>query len=492
MATGNIGAQLGIERETMIKIFDMQIYTERSNAVKVFDAFLGQQDKRIFLVVGRGGTGKSTFLQHRMGELSGALHLSSSRRVRRHPCLYIDCKSERISESRPLEAIVADKMQCKLDDLVTAISGRGYRPLIIFIDAINENTAQFDINTHLTQFTSKFLDGKHPIYLCMSVRKAYWDEQSHHYGAASEALGWLDSVYRPTAGTVVQGNASEAGIASVQLDNYNNIEFKEAFDHYAGLYHVEGYIDDPRTELICRNPLMLRMLCAAVHGQNISGRTLLRDLDIFEEYANSALAGTIQRVGFIPEKPVLNGETLPQRVIRGPVLELALGMVERKRPFLTDDEVFEILQKEVPESLKVGKPVNSINDLYIEGSVLKAILDEGEGIVLEQGGADIPGKGASSGLRFVHERYFEYSIGRALVRRWRQKKWDIQSIIKDFEGWMQKHDVLVAEGFTNVRQGLGMAVLVAEFYPDLPQDTHYKLLTRLAEDKNFTWNHSPV
>lgn len=490
MATGNIGAQLvpRIERETMIKIFDTQIYTERSRATEVFDAFLRQQEKRIFLVVGRGGTGKSTFLQHLIGELSGALHLTSSRRVRRHPCLYIDCKSERITESRPLEAIVADKMECKLDELVHAISGRGYQPLVIFIDAINENTAQFDINTHLTQFTGKYLDGKHPIYLCMSVRKAYWDEQSHHYGAASEALGWLDSVYRPV-GTVVQGKAiSEAGIASVQLDNYNKVEFKEAFDHYAGLYHIEGYIGDLRTERICRNPLMLRMLCAAVRDQNISGRTLLRDLDIFEEYAKSAFEGTIRRVGNIAEKPVLNGETLPERVIRGPVLELALGMVERKRPFLTDDEVFEILQKEVPDTLRIGKLVNSINDLYLEGSVLKAILDEGEGIVLEQGVADISGKGSSSGIRFVHERYFEYSIGRALFRRWRQKKWDTQSIVKDFEGWMQKHDELVAEGFTNLRQGLGMAVLVAEIYPDLPQEIHYELLTRLAEDKNFTWN----
>jgi acetoin utilization deacetylase AcuC-like enzyme len=484
--SGSIDMQLRIGREAMITLFDTQIYTERTQAVSVFDTFLGQSEKRIFLVVGRGGTGKSTFLQHRMGELSGALP-SPSRRVRRHPCVYIDCKSERITESRPLEAIIADKMECKLDELVHAISGHGYQPLVIFIDAVNENTAQFDINTHLTLFTSRYLSGKLPIYLCMSVRKAYWDEQSHYYGAASDALGWLDSVYRSEA--PAQGSASsEPGIASVQLDNYNDFEFTEAFARYTKLYKIEGHIDDPRTESICRNPLMLRMLCAAVRGQNITGRILLRDLDIFEEYANTALASTVQRIGISSEKPVLKGETLPQRVVRGTILELALGMVDRRRAFLTDDEVFEVLQKEVPDTLRTGKVVNSVNDLYIEGSVLKAVIDEGEGIVLEQGEADISRKGRSSGIRFVHERYFEYSIGRALVRRWSQKRWDTQSLLKDFEDWMQRHDELLSEGFTNIRQGLGMAVLVAEFYPGLPQDMHYRLLARLAEDKNFTWN----
>lgn len=486
-ATGSIDTQLSIEREAMIHLFDMQIYTERSQAVSIFDRFLGQSEKRTFLVVGRGGTGKSTFLQHRMGELSGALPSPSSRRVRRHPCVYIDCKSERITESRPLEAIIANKMECKLDELVHAINGRGYRPFVIFIDAINENTAQFDINTHLTLFTSKYLNGKLPIYLCMSVRKAYWDEQSHYYGAASEALGWLDSVYRSEAASGGH-TSSEPGIASVQLDNYTDLEFHEAFARYAKLYKVQGHIDDPRTESICRNPLMLRMLCAAVRGQNITGRILLRDLDIFEEYASTALKSTVLRIGISSEKPVLKGETLPQRVIRGTVLELALGMVERKRAFLTDDEVFEILQKEVPDTLRTGRQVNSVNDLYIEGSVLKAVLDEGEGIVLEQGEADIARKGRSSGIRFVHERYFEYSIGRALVRRWSQKKWDAQSLLKDFEAWMQKHEEFLAEGFTNIRQGLGMAILVTEFYPGLPHDIHYYLITRLAEDKNFTWN----
>lgn len=487
MATGNIDTQLSIEREAMIHLFDTQIYTERSQAVSVFDRFLDQSDKRIFLVVGRGGTGKSTFLQHRMGEVSGALPSPSSRRVRRHPCVYIDCKSERITESRPLEAIIAGKMECKLDELVHAISGQGYRPLIVFIDAINENTAQFDINTHLTLFTSKYLNGKLPIYLCISVRKAYWDEQSHYYGAASEALGWLDSVYRAEAATE-RNTSAEPGIASVQLDNYNDPEFYEAFAHYTRLYRVEGHIDDPRTESICRNPLMLRMLCAAVRGQNITGRILLRDLDIFEEYASAALKSTAQRIGISSEKPVLKGETLPQRVIRGTILELALGMVERKRAFLIDDEVFEILQKEVPDTLRTGKTVNSVNDLYREGSVLKAVLDEGEGIILEQGEADIAKKGRSSGLRFVNERYFEYSIGCALVRRWSQKKWDTPSLLTEFEAWMQKHEELLAEGFTNIRQGLGMAILVTEFYPGMPQNIHYRLLTRLAEDKNFTWN----
>ncbi len=487
-ASANIGAQLDIDRETMIKRFDTEIYTERVDIVNAFETFLGQREKRIFLVIGPGGTGKSTFLQHRLGELSGVLPLHN-KGVHRHVCVYVDCKSERVAEDHPLMDIVASQIGCNLRELEKILTKPGHQPLIIFIDAINENNAQEDITHYLTRFASTYLDGKYPIYLCVSVRQTYWDEHRRRYDASSEAVGWLDYVYRPGGKLAIGDNAaSKATAAGILMQDFDDEEFEKAFDHYAKLYNVEGYIQDPRMRKICCNPLMLRMLCMALRNQNISKRIILRDLDIFDEYAKSTFEGTIKRIGMIGEKPIIHYETLPERAIRGPVLELALGMVERERSFLSDEEVLEILQRKVRDALTVGRPVKTVNDLYVHGTVLEAILTEGEGIVLETGWVNIPGKRGSSIIRFVHERYLEYSIGRGLVRRWRQQELDREGILRDFEKWMLTHDGLLTHGFANLRQGLGIAVLVAENLRGLQQGIHYDLLEKLAQDKNFAWN----
>ncbi|HJT55919.1 MAG TPA: hypothetical protein VJ761_05455 [Ktedonobacteraceae bacterium] len=488
----DFGRQLGIDRQSMMKVFDTEVYTERSEASRAFDAFLYQQEKRIFLIIGRGGTGKSTFLQHRMGVLTGALPLNSGK-MHLHPCVYVDCKSESVSVHHTLMSIVEDQTGYTLREIDSMLSRRGHQPLIIFVDAINENNAQDDITYHLTQFANAYLDGKHPVYLCVSVREAYWDEQRRRYDAASEAVGWLEYVYKPERKTTEEGKASpDAGSVGILMQDFDDDEFENAYSHYARLFAMKGQISDPRMRKICRNPLMLRMLCIALRGQNVTGRLLLRDLDIFDAYADSALEGTIRRVGVVNERPILHGETLPQRAIRGLVLELALGMVNRGRPYLFDEEILEILRREVPDAQAVGRPLQTINDLYAPGSLLQAILIEGEGIVLEADEAKIPQREGTSIIRFVHERYFEYSIGRAIIRRWRQNQMNEAEILRDFEEWMDKHEELVSRGFTNLRQGLGIAVLVAEYQESLdeglPPRIHQVLLSRLAQNKNFSWN----
>ncbi|HEY1348173.1 MAG TPA: histone deacetylase [Ktedonobacteraceae bacterium] len=469
----------------LLTSFDTDMYVERESASLIFAEFLSQQKKRIFLLVGAGGTGKSVFLRRRMGELSGILSQKSSR----CPCVFIDCKLQRISGEYSIKSIIEDQLNCHLDELHTLIHRLAHHPLVVFIDAINENTAQEDINAQLTHFANRYLNGNLPMYLCISVRKTYWEEQNRRYSSASEAAGWLNSIYRPEGQSGPLHNA-EVGLGgtSVILQDFNNIEFKEAYTRYARACGIKGHIDDPQTYKICRNPLMLRVLSLTFRGQNIAGRVLLRDVDIFDEYARITLKRTIEKIGSVDEKPILYGETLQQRVTRGLVLTLALEMVKRGRPFLSDDEIFETMRRDVPDALEVGHPVKSISDLYARGSVLKAVLEEGDRIVLETGQATIPRKGLCSGIRFVHERYFEYSIGRAIVRQWHQRSLNAQEMLKDFVQWMRKHDDLAIKSFPNLRQGLGIAVLIAEQDPLLPPGIQYNLLQILARDEQFSWN----
>jgi hypothetical protein len=228
------------------------------------------------------------------------------------------------------------------------------------------------------------------------------------------------------------------------------------------------------------------MFCISFRGKEVTGHLLLREMDVFDEYAKGALQRTTEHIGIrrespVPNQPIRNGESLPERAIRGLVLELALGMVERGRMFLNDEEILEIARTHAPESLSLKMShIEHVNDLYSKESVLQAILEEG--IVLESSQGNKQAHGPSSGIRFVYERYFEYSIGRALVRRWVQKQWDREQIIDEFKKRMEQHEQLLAQGFNNLQRGLGIAVTLAEDLESLPQGIYRTLLVVLAED----------
>jgi acetoin utilization deacetylase AcuC-like enzyme len=475
-----------------LAIFDHQLYTERAQALAIYAEFVRQQKKRILLIVGDGGSGKSTFLLHRMGELSGAL----PSKVRPHPCVFVNCKLDHLTDMSELVSIIQDKLGEGLSDILSKnVRQKRSRALVIFVDAINENVAPVrdDVNVHLTKFADDYLNPKHKheIYLCVSVRKTYWDEQRRRFSnnPTSAELGWLNYVYRPSSGTTL---ASGAETASMLLENFAGPEFDAAYEKYREVYRIEGTIPDERTRNICSNPLMLQVFCISFYNQDIRDldiiRNLVRDLDVFDKYAGGALVRAADDIGIRADEPVRDGETFAERAIRGLLLEIALGMVEHGRPFLSDDEVFHIAQTRAPDALVIGgQRIETVSGLYREGSALKAILSEG--IILERSKAILNGRHSVSGIRFVFERYLEYSIGRALVRRWRLDNSEPDQIFADFRRLMGQHVLLRGQGFDNLRLGLGIAVLVAEQTPDdFPRPIHLDLLRILGQDAEFDWN----
>lgn len=480
-----------------LSLFDDHLYTERSDAVEVYTDFVQQRSKRILLVVGRGGSGKSTFLLRRMAELSGQL-AATTKHFRPHPCVFVNCKLDHINDTSRLSTIIKDKLHGVdfTDVLRSGVRGRHERALVVFVDAINENVAPpgDDINVHLTNFARDYLSGQYEIYLCISVRRTYWDEQRRRIttNPTSSDLGWLEHVYLPEREEDVPRGAETA---SVLLEDFDREEFDSAYRRHRTIYDITGNITDERTRRICSNPLMLQIFCVTFRGQDISDlevvRNLVRDKDIFDAYATTALGRAAEQIGVSAAAVVRHGENLAQRSIRGLLLELSLGMVEHGRQFLSSDEVFAIAQTRAKDALSVrGQRIDTVEGLYREGSPLKAILDEG--IVLESGLGVLPRVGQVSGIRFVSERYLEYSIGRAIVRRWRLDGLGRDEILDDFRSRMGQHIALRAQSFDNLRQGLGMAVLVAENIekplPVLPQGIHFDLLDILARDTEFDWN----
>jgi acetoin utilization deacetylase AcuC-like enzyme len=472
-------------------IFDQQLYTERANAAAVYSDFISQGTKRILLIVGDGGSGKSTFLLHRMGELSGVLPSGT----RPHPCVFINCKLDSLTYATELTAIIKGKLGEELPTILgEGIRGKQHRALVVLVDAINENVAlaQDDINVHLTKFAEDYLSKpEYQVYLCVTVRKTYWDEQRRRFASnpTSAKFGWLNYVYLPPKRPIPVPSAETA---SVLLDDFAEAEFDLAYENYREVYRIEGLIPGERTRSICSNPLMLQVFCISFHDQDIrdleSVRSLVRDLDIFDAYANGALARIAEQVGIPVDEPSAYEETFAERAVRGLLLELALGMVDRGRPFLSDDEVFQIARTRAKEALGLGGlRIQTKDGLYWDGSALKAIISEG--IILERGRAVISGRNKVNGIRFVSERYLEYSIGRGLVRRWRVEDLPRDQILADFGRLMEQHIRLRAQGFDNLRLGLGIAVLVAEqSASQLPERLYFDLLQTLARDAEFDWN----
>jgi acetoin utilization deacetylase AcuC-like enzyme len=503
-----IAAQVKIDTGTSrdapdgaLAAFDDRLYTERADAVRVYTDFLNQRKHRILLLVGRGGSGKSTFLLRRMAELAGVLPAGTAS-LPPHPCVFVNCKLDHVNDANKLDAIVKSKLRGRelTDVLRHAVRRRHDRAVVVFVDAINENYAPAgdDINVHLTNFARQYLAGRDDVYLCLSVRRTYWDEQRRRItnNPTSADLGWLEYVYlperRPEASTASQRGAETV---SVLLEDFEPTEFDHAYARHQLVYDITGAIPDERTRRICSNPLMLQIFCNTFRGQDIrdldSVRNLVRDKDIFDAYAARALGRIAEQMGLAATELIGYGEPYGKRAIRGLLLELALGTVEQGRLFLSAAEVFAIASSRVPEALSIGdRRIDTIDGLYQRGSALKAIIDEG--IVLESKPVPIPGAGWVSGVWFVYERYLEYSIGRALVRRWRLESLSRQAIVEDFRSRMDEHMRLRGRSFDNLRQGLGMAILVAEepeeSMPALPPGIHLDLLSLLAHDAEFEWN----
>ncbi|HEX5996819.1 MAG TPA: hypothetical protein VFY84_16890 [Jiangellales bacterium] len=488
--------------DARLMVVDNELYTERSSAFAVYTEFVRQQDKRILLIVGRGGSGKSTFLLRRMGELTGELR-SGDTDFRPHPCVFVNCKFDPITATNPLTKIV--EKQLRVENLSAALEkgvrGRHDRALVVFVDAVNENVAPEgdDINVHLTNFARDFLSGEREVYLCLTVRETFWDEQCRRRASNpnSPQFGWLTHVYLPPHGSSAGGEtAGPTELVSVPLKDFDDrAEFDEAYQRHRRVYEITGEITDDRTRQICRNPLLLRIFSMAFRGKDIRdlavARDLVRDLDIFDAYAGQALNRIADQIG-LAATPVRNGETPAHRAIRGLLLELALGTVDRGRQSLSSDEVFAIAQERAPEALYVRdqRRIDTSDGLFQKDSPLQGILDEG--IVLESRLGRVPGRGQNTEIHFVFERYLEYCIGRGLVRRWRLAHLSREQILHQFRGLMKRHAELRAHSFDNLAQGLAVAVLVAEqpeeHLPPLPPRLHLDLLDVLVRDADFLWN----
>ncbi len=482
----------------LLEGFEDALYTERADALATYEDFLDQHEKRILLIIGPGGSGKSTFLMRRMGELSGVLRARTP--LRPHPCVLINCDADALVDMEKLLERIKERLGKQLKDIVSDdVRGRHDRALVVFIDAINENrTARdADINKLLTDFAQGYLDVLRgfEVYLCLTVRKAYWDEQRRQFAddPTSAKLGWLNHVYLPerSTGSVNPGRSGRSTeTASISLADFAESEFDTACQNYLSAFGIGGQIEDERTRATCRNPLMLEFFCKTFKGQGLgesTARNLARDIDLFNEYAKTGLSRIAGKVGIKSAEPIINGETLAQRAIRGLLLELALEMERRGRAFLTDDEVFDVARVHASESLEYPRQgIRTVGGLYQEGTVLHALLSEG--VVLERGRTVLSGRDEVSGVRFRYERYLEYSIGRGLVRTWRNGHLSQAEIVAEFSQLMRRHVDLRLQGFYNLREGLGMAILVAEQEPALPAGIHIELLRVLARDSDFDWN----
>lgn len=482
----------------LIEGFEDELYAERADALATYEDFLNQHEKRILLIIGPGGSGKSTFMMRRMGELSGVLRAPTP--LRPHPCVLINCEADTLVDMEKLLGRIKEKLGKELKDIFNDdVRGRQDRALVIFIDAINENrTARdADINKLLTDFAQGYLDVLRgfEVYLCLTVRKAYWDEQRRQFAddPTSAKLGWLNHVYlpeRPSSSLSPQRSGRSTETASISLADFAESEFDTACQNYLSAFGIGGQIEDERTRATCRNPLMLEFFCKTFKGQGLgesTARNLARDIDLFNEYARIGLARIADKVGIRSSEPIINGESLPQRAIRGLLLELALEMVRQGRAFLTDDEVFAVARSHASESLEYPRQgVRTVGGLYQEGTVLHALLSEG--VVLERGRTILSGRDEVSGVRFRYERYLEYSIGRGLARSWGNRHLSQAEIEDEFSRLMRRHIDLRTQGFYNLREGLGMAILVAEQEPALPSGIHIELLRILARDSDFDWN----
>lgn len=422
------------------------IYTERKEAERKFNEFLGQSDKRCYIVTGRAGRGKTNLLC----KLAERAEQASDR-------IAVLFNSARLTLTETaLEREVIDTLQApftSLNDFGRFLTAHNTQ-LIIFIDAINElHTTKGNIyaefSDQLTTLLTTIDENNYPILFCISCRTEFWRK--------FKAQKWAhDHTFAPTG----------LERPTYELDQFSDSEVEQAIQDYFYWFAIRGELTGSARHS-CRDPIMLRYLCAAytkrvpfndktlqpsqIESYQIGRRDQLSRkeiLDLFVKNRSREIARRARNVLDIDRQPTVYKRTTLY------LIEMANVMLRNARPYITADEAFGIAEKLKHPDVDIGR------DRFLEDEKAIFFRFVDEGIILDKRSDDT--------YEFVFELYLEYTLGRYIaLERWPalhpQRKTDEEAIINDFNQLLQKHTQLAeTEEFTNLFGALQFAILLTE------------------------------
>ncbi len=240
--------------------YDSHLYQSRKKLEDEFENFL-TSSKRVFLIVGGSGTGKTNLLCH-----------LASKKSESSIALIYNCSSTDLNLNGHIAADLSDE-KITLPELAGGLKKGNYQ-LLLFFDALNEyrpNPADL-----LNQIYEQLLRPLESAELHMVMKVVITTRHEIWYRLKMN-IPWSFEFYRPSTKTGLNDIEAEIG-------SFDNDELKGAYQNYKQHYGLQTEFSELSFQVksFISDPLLLRLVAETHKSQAIPPKPKLKD--VFRDY----------------------------------------------------------------------------------------------------------------------------------------------------------------------------------------------------------------
>lgn len=375
--------------------YNPDLYVQRWHVFESFEKFLAS-DKKIFVLVGNSGTGKSSFV----------LSLAEALKKNDNICtISYDGKQLKVEPSIQ-NAIAKDFNKFvmidgeKSNDLwieIGKVKGIENKQIVLFVDGINENTYPKELLGQLYQLANLNWSW---LKIVLTCRPETWQKILTRQNM-DEKLYYQEQDRNPTGGD---------RSFSIKLEAFSKNELEDVYEKYKRKYDLKTDLRDikGRVQEILRDPFNLWLVSSTHQHQEIPDGLVVSDL--VKVYVESLLKSGVLRekdIEFLKEELVPLFFESDSRIVNELSREEIKGedfkREERNRENLrrNDSKEEEYLYDRIR-----GEGVSS------EGEPkTKSFTNLTDAHILLMDNEDLDWK-----IKFTHERFFEYFVGEQISR----------------------------------------------------------------------------
>lgn len=259
------------------------LYLQREDVRRAFDDFLNSKERNVFLLLGKSGVGKSSFLVSLVDEYQQDNKIA---------LLLYD--GARLSTATPLRQILNEDIDTFLQmpeeedftgtiDFLKEINriegGMNHRKVVLFIDAINENAH----GGALIQRIDDLISSTYPWFkVVISSRPEAWKELKR--GLHLSTHRYYSVAGNPDFGVELQPFAYVDDSVGVQLPNFRSMELEQAYSKYQAAYNLQTPFELLSRDLrgLLNDPLNLKLIAETYKGREIPSS--FKQGEIYEKY----------------------------------------------------------------------------------------------------------------------------------------------------------------------------------------------------------------
>lgn len=272
--------------------YRQELYLQREEARRNFERFL-HSDKTIFLLLGKSGVGKSSFFVS-LAEESGS---------NGEMCVFM-YNGANVDATRPLVETIGQDFKYAIEDLSEAVSqdflreagripGIVGRRVVLFIDAVNENSNGGDLLTKINELADIY--GEHKWFkIVLSSRPEAWRtlrrssktqlSERHYFSLPDQQEPGIE--LQPFSYGAEQTPSHGIDPLAVAMKSFTFDELSEVYKRYREVYKLQTPYEEVSSDLrrVLIDPLALWLISEIFEGKALPKR--FQPGEIYPQYIN--------------------------------------------------------------------------------------------------------------------------------------------------------------------------------------------------------------